>query len=69
MITLMVFACLIGTEKCRPLIVMDGFIHEKQCVVYSQLMVTGWAVQHPEVEVRRTLCTDKPEYIIGKYQS
>lgn len=69
MVTLLVLACLVSTDNCRPLAIAGGFVHEKQCLDYSQMMVTGWVVQHPEVEVRRVMCTDKPEYVIGKYQT
>ena len=68
MITLIVFACLAG-DNCRVVPIAGGFIHQKQCESYGSLMIDGWKARHPEASVERVICTDKPEFIIGAWQT
>ena len=68
MISLLVLACLSG-DDCRVVPVAGGFVHEKQCLAYRALLIAGWRVQHPGIEVQRSICTDKPEYVIGRWQT
>ncbi len=69
MVTLLIVACLLHTDNCRPIIVAEGMVNERQCNAYAPLMILGWGVQHPEAEVERGLCTQNPAYIIGRFQS
>ena len=69
MITLLVLACIMHTDDCRVLPVASGFVHEKQCEAYRRMMVLGWAVQRPDLKVERAICTDKPDYVIGRFHT
>lgn len=67
MLTLLILSCFAGTDDCHIAIVAAGFVVEKQCQAYAPLMIAGWLVLNPGQEERgHFVCTDKPEYIIGK---
>lgn len=68
MITLLVLACLAG-DDCRVVPIAGGFVHERQCEGYRSLMIAGWAAQHPEARIERSICTDKPAYIIARWMT
>jgi len=68
MFTLIILACLAG-DNCRPVVVAGGFVHQKQCHAYGSLMIDGWRVRNPGADVQRVICTDKPEYVIGRWQT
>lgn len=70
MLALLVFACLIngGDESCDVAVVAGGFVHERQCLAYRRLMLAGWEALHPDMEIRRAVCTDKPEFVIGMWR-
>lgn len=67
-VTLLILACL-GADNCRPLAIMGGFVNERQCTVYSDLMLEGWKARNPQAAVERWICTTSPERIIGAWQT
>lgn len=69
MISLLIFACLVGTDNCRPVVVAGGFVHPAQCEAYHELMLAGWSVEHPDAKVERWICTESPERIIGAWMT
>ena len=68
MFSLLIFACLAG-DNCRVVPVAGGFVHERQCEAYRSLMLAGWSTKHPGIKIERAICTDKPEFIIGAWQT
>lgn len=70
-VTLLFWACLAGhPDDCRIIRVADGFTSDETCIAASQMTVKGWLDLHPGVEPRAgipPLCTDKPDYYIGRF--
>lgn len=68
MTTLLLFVCLISTDNCGP-VKINGFINERQCGDLRPLLVDGWLVQHKQYELKRWICTERPDFLIYRFQS
>lgn len=69
MLGLVVFFCLTGTDQCDAVLVARNFVHERQCRELSTLLIDGWIVRHPGVDVRRAICAENPQYVINAWKA
>lgn len=71
MITLLIWACLAGQpDNCRVLAIADGFTSDEKCIAYSGMLIIGWLSMHPGARLREgvgPICTDRPEYLKGRF--